>query len=92
MLRRLHGRGSAYVVPEASERAHDVPAAGTASSPRQRGSGVIGSGRIYRYMGVSENGAGVAEELRPWVERRWRTRGWTAGGAGFQRVSGGRPT
>jgi hypothetical protein len=86
--------GSAYVVPDASGAPPvEVPAAGSGEFvTASGGTGAVGSGRIYRYLVVAENGSGVPpDEFAAAVERTLaEPRGWTAGRRwGFQRVSGG---
>ncbi|WP_203930134.1 DUF3152 domain-containing protein [Virgisporangium ochraceum] len=80
-------------VPGPSASAITVPAAGTGKfATAGGGSSPIGSGRIYRYLVVVEEGAGVPpDEFAAAVERTLaEPRGWTASRKwGFQRVSGG---
>lgn len=80
-------------VPGASASAVNVPASGSGTfATAGGGSAPVGSGRIYRYLVVVEEGAGVApDEFAAAVERTLaEPRGWTASRRwGFQRVSGG---
>ncbi len=82
-------------VPAASSSssAVAVPAAGTGRfTTAGGGSTPVGSGRIYRYLVVVEEGAGVNPDgFAAAVERTLaEPRGWTASRRwGFQRVSGG---
>jgi hypothetical protein len=85
--------GTAYVLPDAGPSAVPVPQAGTGQFVTAGGgSGAVGSGRVYRYVVVAEEGAGITpDEFAAAVERTLADpRGWTASRRwGFQRVSGG---
>ena len=85
--------GTAYVIPDAGSSAVPVPQAGSGRFVTAGGgSDAVGSGRVYRYVVVAEDGAGVAPgDFAAAVERTLADpRGWTAGRRwGFQRVSGG---
>lgn len=85
--------GTAYVIPDPGPSAIPVPQTGTGQFVTAGGgSGAVGSGRVYRYMVVVEEGAGVTpDEFAAAVERTLADpRGWTASRRwGFQRVSGG---
>jgi hypothetical protein len=85
--------GMAYVIPDAGPSAPPVPPAGSGRfATAGGGSGVVGSGRVYRYVVVVEDGSGVAvDEFAAAVERTLADpRGWTASRRwGFQRVSAG---
>jgi hypothetical protein len=80
-------------VPAASASAITVPASGTGNfTTAGGGSGPVGTGRIYRYAVVVEEGSGVnPDEFAAAVERTLaEPRGWTASKKwGFQRVSSG---
>jgi hypothetical protein len=71
----------------------DVPATGSGRfATAAGGSGVVGAGRVYRYVVLVEEGSGVgADGFAAAVERTLADpRGWTARRRwGFQRVSGG---
>lgn len=80
-------------VPAAAGSAVPVPASGSGRFVTAPGGSVpVGRGRIYRYLVVVEDDAGVPpEEFATAVERTLaEPRGWTASKRwGFQRVSGG---
>jgi hypothetical protein len=85
--------GSAYVIPDAGPSTATVPQSGSGHFVTAGGgSSAVGSGHVYRYTVVAEDGSGVAAaDFAAAVERTLADpRGWTASGRwGFQRVSGG---
>lgn len=85
--------GTAYLPAPSSSAATEVPASGSGRfTTAGGGSGVVGTGRVHRYVVVVEEGAGVSpDEFAAAVERTLADpRGWTASRRwAFQRVSGG---
>jgi hypothetical protein len=87
--------GQAYVFPDPdpSASAIPVPSAGSGNFVTAGGgSGAVGSGRVYRYTVMVEEGTGInPDDFAAAVERTLAdNRGWTADRRwGFQRVSGG---
>jgi hypothetical protein len=87
--------GTAYVIPDVDPSASTVPVPQAGSGQfvtAGGGSGAVGSGRVYRYVVVVEDGAGVPpDDFAAAIERTLADpRGWTANRRwGFQRVSGG---
>jgi len=87
--------GTAYVIPDADPSASTVPVPQAGSGhfvTAGGGSGAVGSGRVYRYVVVVEDGAVVTpDDFAAAVERTLAdARGWTANRRwGFQRVSAG---
>jgi hypothetical protein len=87
--------GLAYVLPDTDPSASAIPVPPAGSGhfvTAGGGSGAVGSGRIYRYTVVVEEGTGITpDDFAAAVERTLAdARGWTASRRwGFQRVSGG---
>jgi hypothetical protein len=87
--------GTAFVMPDTGPSATVIPVPQSGAGQfvtAGGGTGAVGSGRIYRYVVVVEEGAGITPaDFAAAVERTLGDkRGWTANRRwGFQRVAGG---